>query len=112
MALSHPISPTKSGELCPSSTLLYRPLKARHRDRSAFLAPSASQDPLLAAVTERLLDRLEDCKRKFPHVAVIGGAGVRGDGQSVGFMGGKIWAKAVWWDGVERHSCADNVHLH
>lgn len=27
------------------------------------------------AVTESLLDRLEDCKRTFPVVAVLGGAG-------------------------------------
>ena len=27
------------------------------------------------AVTESLLDRLEDCKRTFPTVAVLGGAG-------------------------------------
>lgn len=28
------------------------------------------------AVTEALLDRLEDCKRTFPVVAVLGGAGI------------------------------------
>ena len=28
-----------------------------------------------AEISERLLDRLEDCKRDFPNVAVIGGAG-------------------------------------
>ena len=28
-----------------------------------------------AEVAERLLDRLEDCKRTFPRVAVLGGAG-------------------------------------
>ena len=28
------------------------------------------------AVTEALLDRLEDCKRTFPTVAVLGGAGI------------------------------------
>jgi hypothetical protein len=50
-----------------------RPLKARHRDRAAFLA--TEQDPLLETVTDRLLDRLEDCKRDFPRVAVVGGAG-------------------------------------
>ena len=30
---------------------------------------------LQAEVAERLLDRLEDCKRTFPRVAVLGGAG-------------------------------------
>ncbi len=30
---------------------------------------------LQVAVTESLLDRLEDCKRTFPTVAVLGGAG-------------------------------------
>ena len=52
-------------------------MKARHRDRAAFLA--TSHDPLLETVTDRLLDRLEDCKRRFPHVAVLGGAGKRHD---------------------------------
>ena len=28
-----------------------------------------------AEISERLLDRLEDCKREFPNAAVIGGAG-------------------------------------
>lgn len=52
-------------------------LKARHRDRSAFLA--GESDPLQATVTERLLDRLEDCKRSFPAAAVLGGAGELAD---------------------------------
>jgi len=47
-------------------------LKARHRDRAAYLA--GSRDPLLETVTDRLLDRLEDCKRKFPTAAILGGA--------------------------------------
>ncbi len=33
-------------------------------------------DQWQVAVTEALLDRLEDCKRTFPTVAVLGGAGM------------------------------------
>ncbi|PNH11022.1 putative methyltransferase At1g22800 [Tetrabaena socialis] len=51
-----------------------RPLKALHRDRSALLLDGA--DPLLGAVAERLLDRLEDCRRTFPTAVVLGGAAV------------------------------------
>ncbi|MEW5300865.1 MAG: hypothetical protein WDW36_003763 [Sanguina aurantia] len=47
-------------------------LKARHRDRAAYLG--SSEDPLLGVVTDRLLDRLEDCVRKFPVALVLGGA--------------------------------------
>ncbi|KAG1675377.1 hypothetical protein FOA52_012296 [Chlamydomonas sp. UWO 241] len=46
--------------------------KAAHRDRAAYLG--GDSDPLLSTVTERLLDRLEDCRRSFAHAAVLGGA--------------------------------------
>ncbi|GLC35420.1 hypothetical protein PLESTB_000209200 [Pleodorina starrii] len=49
-----------------------RPLKSLHRDRSAALLDCS--DPLLVAVSERLLDRLEDCRRGFPTAVVLGGA--------------------------------------
>ena len=53
-------------------------LKRAQRDRAAVLAGAggaADTDPLLALASERLLDRLEDCTRRFPTTAVIGGAG-------------------------------------
>eukprot|EP00798_Chlamydomonas_sp_ICE-L_P025868 gene25868-11538_t len=34
----------------------------------------SGDDPLLSVASERLLDRLEDCKRLFPVAAVLGGA--------------------------------------
>ncbi|DBB03612.1 hypothetical protein WJX82_000053 [Trebouxia sp. C0006] len=60
---------TRTGSL----DLFDRQLKRAHRNRAALL--QTADDPLLAAVTEALLDRLEDCKRTFPTVAVLGGAG-------------------------------------
>ena len=48
-------------------------LKAAHRDRAALLPPSP--DPLLDEVAERLIDRLEDCTRRFSRALVLGGAG-------------------------------------
>ncbi|CAK0787089.1 hypothetical protein CVIRNUC_010305 [Coccomyxa viridis] len=49
-----------------------RDVKRAHRDRAARL--QTSEDPLQAEVAERLLDRLEDCRRTFPQAAVLGGA--------------------------------------
>ncbi|KAL0037871.1 hypothetical protein WJX79_003110 [Trebouxia sp. C0005] len=60
---------TRTGSL----DLFDRQLKRAHRNRAALL--QTADDPLLVAVTEALLDRLEDCKRTFPTVAVLGGAG-------------------------------------
>lgn len=57
-------------------------LKRAQRDRAAVLAGAggaADTDPLLALASERLLDRLEDCTRRFPTTAVIGGAGGQHD---------------------------------
>jgi NADH dehydrogenase [ubiquinone] 1 alpha subcomplex assembly factor 5 len=54
-------------------------LKALHRDRAAHLLSSTTttqKDPLLTTVADRLVDRLEDCTRPFPHVLVLGGAGL------------------------------------
>ena len=52
-------------------------LKALHRDRAAHLLSTIThKDPLLSTVAERLVDRLEDCTRPFPHVLVLGGAGL------------------------------------
>ena len=41
-------------------------------ERAAWLAHR--EDPLHEEVTERLLERLEDIKREFPVVLVLGGA--------------------------------------
>ena len=47
--------------------------KAKQRDRAAFLASDC--DPLHETVSERLLDRLDDCKdRQFRSVAILSGA--------------------------------------
>ena len=55
-----------------------RAVKAAHRDRAAYLRrhdPSGdSADPFLEEITKRTLDRLNDVKRAFPNVLVLGGA--------------------------------------
>ena len=55
-----------------------RAVKAAHRDRAAYLRrhdPSGdSTDPFLEEITKRTLDRLNDVKRAFPNVLVLGGA--------------------------------------
>jgi hypothetical protein len=44
-----------------------------HRDRAAAIR--TDRDPLLTTITDRLLDRLEDCVAKFPTAVILGGAG-------------------------------------
>ncbi|GIM11632.1 hypothetical protein Vretimale_15108 [Volvox reticuliferus] len=68
-------SPRDDEGLGPPMDVFDRQVKALHRNRSAALVDSA--DPLLTAVSERLLDRLEDCRRSFPTAVVLGGAGIR-----------------------------------
>lgn len=53
--------------------LLYRAQKAAQRDRASAIRTAS--DPLLSHVTDRLLDRLEDCVAKFPTAVILGGAG-------------------------------------
>lgn len=50
-----------------------RKVKQHQRDRASLLM--TKPDPLLKEVTERLLDRLEDCKKSFPIGLSLGGAG-------------------------------------
>ncbi|GAB4823888.1 hypothetical protein N2152v2_010934 [Parachlorella kessleri] len=50
-------------------------LKALHRDRAA--RQPLEPDPLLDEVAERLVERLEDCTRKFPSALILGGAGAQ-----------------------------------
>lgn len=50
-----------------------RALKRRQRDRAARL--QRTDDPVLEAAAEGLVDRMDDCKRSFPVAAVINGAG-------------------------------------
>ncbi|KAI7842365.1 hypothetical protein COHA_004004 [Chlorella ohadii] len=51
------------------------PLKALHRDRAARLP--LAPDPLVDVVADRLLDRLEDCRRTFERAVILGGAGAK-----------------------------------
>ena len=55
-----------------------RAVKAAHRDRAAYLRrhdPSGDRtDPFLEEITKRTLDRLNDVKRAFENVLVLGGA--------------------------------------
>eukprot|EP00775_Hariotina_reticulata_P006077 gene6077-6316_t len=53
-----------------------RSQKVAQRDRAALLRHTLHRpDPLLLHITERVLDRLEDCLAKFPTAVVLGGAG-------------------------------------
>lgn len=54
------------------SDIFDRDLVRAHRDRAALqLNPN---DPLQLPATERLVDRIDDCLRKFPTALVVGGA--------------------------------------
>ena len=46
------------------------------------------RDPLLTTITDRLLDRLEDCVAKFPTAVILGGAGELKTGRAGGGGGG------------------------
>eukprot|EP00878_Enallax_costatus_P024487 GHUV01026133.1.p1 GENE.GHUV01026133.1~~GHUV01026133.1.p1 ORF type:complete len:181 (+),score=15.56 GHUV01026133.1:358-900(+) len=60
----------------PSMELFDRHQKAAQRDRAAALRSALHRpDPLLRHITDRLLDRLEDCLAKFPTAVIVGGAG-------------------------------------
>ncbi|KAL8041205.1 hypothetical protein ABFX02_10G151300 [Erythranthe guttata] len=50
-----------------------RNLKRKQRDRAAWLM-RRPEDSLLDAVSENLLDRLEDCKKTFPTALCMGGS--------------------------------------
>jgi hypothetical protein len=61
---------------CATKTHLCRSQKAAQRDRAALLRRTLHRpDPLLLHITDRLLDRLEDCLSKFPTAVILGGAG-------------------------------------
>jgi hypothetical protein len=49
-------------------------------------------DPLLLHITERLLDRLEDCLSKFPTAVILGGAG---EVVAQGLAGGRAGVEKV-----------------
>ncbi|KAM3240516.1 hypothetical protein ACQJBY_053917 [Aegilops geniculata] len=49
-----------------------RDLKRRHRDRAAWAMRET--DPLVDAVADNLLDRLEDCRKAFPSALCLGGS--------------------------------------
>ncbi|KAG2443522.1 hypothetical protein HXX76_001874 [Chlamydomonas incerta] len=63
-----------------------KPLKSLQRDRAAALQDGA--DPLLAAISSRLLDRLEDCRGSFRTAVVLGGAALPVVRQLCGGRGG------------------------
>lgn len=50
-----------------------RDLKRVHRDRAAWLSRNKN-DTFVDAVAENLLDRLEDCKKRFPSALCLGGS--------------------------------------
>ncbi|XP_024008267.1 putative methyltransferase At1g22800, mitochondrial [Eutrema salsugineum] len=50
-----------------------RDLKRIHRDRAAWLSRHRN-DTFVDAVAENLLDRLEDCKKRFPTALCLGGS--------------------------------------
>jgi hypothetical protein len=60
---------------CTGFTIMHpcRQQKQAHRDRAAALR--MPRDPLLTTITDRLLDRLDDCVAKFPTAVILGGAG-------------------------------------
>jgi hypothetical protein len=74
---SLPVGPTSSlhRSTAAPTALPRSALKRAHRARAAALR--RHDDPLLAAVSDRLLDRLEDCVAKFPTAVILGGAGAR-----------------------------------
>lgn len=63
-------SPPRSPPLRPLCSVL----KAAQRDRAARYP--AEPDPLTDEVAGRLVDRMEDCTRRFPRALVLGGAGL------------------------------------
>jgi hypothetical protein len=75
-------------------------------------------DPLLLHITERLLDRLEDCLSKFPTAVILGGAG---EVVAQGLAGGRAGVeKVIHMDTspamlelakVKHHSYRDVIHL-
>eukprot|EP00884_Botryococcus_braunii_P018820 jgi/Botrbrau1/5621/Bobra.55_1s0010.1 len=80
---------TSRPETPPNSDAVHifdRDLKRAHRDRAARIMPVT--DPLLGEVAERLLDRLEDCKRAFPAAAILGGAGIEVASRLINGRGG------------------------
>eukprot|EP00890_Picochlorum_soloecismus_P001602 jgi/Picsp_1/2442/NSC_05903-R1_sam-dependent methyltransferase len=50
-------------------------MKAAQRDRAALY--SYGQDPLLDEVSRRVVERMEDCTRKFRETLILGGAGMQ-----------------------------------
>ena len=74
LSSSYAAAPGEGGDR--SMDVFDRSAKIKQRDRAAHaqLGAGAVPDVLQAEVTERLLDRLEDCVREFPVAACIGGA--------------------------------------
>lgn len=68
------LSPTRFH--CLTAAKPCREQKAAQRDRAALVRSVLHRpDPLLRHITDRLLDRLEDCVAKFPTAVILGGAG-------------------------------------
>ncbi|WIA34050.1 hypothetical protein OEZ86_012429 [Tetradesmus obliquus] len=73
--------------------LFDRSQKAAQRDRAALLRRALHRpDPLLLHITERLLDRLEDCLSSFPTAVILGGAG---EVVAQGLAGGRAGVQRV-----------------
>ncbi|CAK7327852.1 unnamed protein product [Dovyalis caffra] len=60
------------GQQSSKAKIFDRELKRKQRDRAAWLM--RPNDPFVDAVAENLLDRLEDCKKKFPTALCLGGS--------------------------------------
>ncbi|KAE8780452.1 putative methyltransferase [Hordeum vulgare] len=71
---NHHFSSSSAGEELDGGRvkIFDRDLKCRHRDRAAWAMRET--DPLVDAVADNLLDRLEDCRKAFPSAFCLGGS--------------------------------------
>ena len=57
------------------STIFDVELKAAQRDRAAYLLNPSENDPLHVEVASRVVERVQDCTRRFRRALILGGAG-------------------------------------
>jgi NADH dehydrogenase [ubiquinone] 1 alpha subcomplex assembly factor 5 len=70
MALVHPRAAYST------ATIFDVPLKAVQRSRSAYMNPG-QKDALRDEVARRVVERVEDCSRRFRHALILGGTGIQ-----------------------------------